>query len=133
MALDTNYVYRYRCSEYGGLICESNFRDFDPLMDAWTGTNSADCRAAERMGILVGERPRCSGRGRVSGGKDRFVSFMGLKENTMKQNAVLVGGLIIGGLVGKKMTKNSDKKMLNTAIGGIVGLAAGELINKYIK
>lgn len=132
MALDTNYVYRYRCSEYGGLICESNFRDFDPITDAWTGTNSADCRAAERMGILVGQRPKCSGgRGRISNkGKDMFSSFMGA-ELSGNQKIASVATTLIGGFIGYKFIKKD--KTLGAAVGLTLGAGLGTIINQYIK
>lgn len=122
MALDQNYVYRYRCSDYGGLICEANFRDFDPLTDAWVHTNSADCRAAERMGILVGSRPNCRGRGRVSGGKGKFLGFS-MNEMNTKQKVVLGSSAAIGAIAGYKFIKVD--KVLGTTIGILVGVVIG--------
>jgi len=129
MALDTNYVYRYRCSDYGGLICEANFRDFDPLTDPWTHTNSADCRAAEKMGLLIGTRPSCSGRV-MMGRKNRFLSFT-FSEMTVNQKLFLGASTLIGGFVGFKLIKK--EQTLGALGGAALGAVIGNSLNKFIK
>lgn len=59
-------------------------------------------------------------------------SNLGKKELDMKSNSIFLGTSALGGLIGNIITKNMDKKPVNTVIGIGVGLILGIVINKTI-
>lgn len=135
MALDRNYVYRYRCSDYGGLICEANFVDFDPITDPWMHTDSADCREAERQGLLIGERPKCRGGGHKIGlNRPRSYKSFSLSELNTNQKVFMGSTTILGAFTGYKLFQSlKTDKVFGAVLGLALGLQIGYFLSRYIK
>jgi len=142
-AVDDTY-YQFKCVG-DRPVCHRGIEQQDGSID-WnivSGGNINCDRLKQEAGL-----PNCGSRSRTREGKmlkvnrdipmkitaeSRFVGFMGSNNATMQSNLIYLGTSALGAYAGMKFLKLTSDKANNTLIGLGLGLAAGALINKYVK
>ena len=119
---------KYYCKIKGrpSVICQSPDQPTGAYCDPLPPTSDGQgCAYAGRNGVVKKETiiQRISGFRNFTGSDSGF---------DLKTNSIFLGSSALGGFVANRITKNADKKTLNTVIGVGAGLIVGILINKSI-